>query len=1306
MYTGGASQASFSNIMEDQTKFSGHVVLFSLPAWGHLRPLCSLACKIVEERSDIAVTFFIAGALGPQVEAEISRYFPESGSKSQAHIRIVNIGGNGFEPFTLMPLIMQNLPVFHEKMINNEPLQCSATGKTFGAIRKPNVAVIDFILLPILQAFRRKTGKHIPIFAWQWAYCSSVLRISGPEELGGVGDVASVARKQAEATGGQYEAILDELYRPATGNLITVPELPPMRCDTTPSPENLLIGAARRQFRKKLSKGLIFYSSYIFSRECDGFLAVSSPVFEAESLNAMRAWLAETNRPIYAIGPLMPPGVGGVGLSETSKKAEVSFGTLFWPPKDEYVLIFVDAFMELDVPFVLSWHPTKEVQVPESFMEKVKQSGLGLVSKWCPQQTILNHKATGWMLTHCGQNGVTEALTQGIPIMAWPLEADQPSNAAHLTLNLDVGFELIEVRTGYGLRPLHRGVTPKGTIEAVAAEARDVLRRAQGPEGARKRRNAKKLRDDLRKEWDEGGNALTNLRQFLDNLCPSKSRGVESETNAVRVSAPTALSSKSSLSKTWMVQFEVSSHTSLTHPDLHRIENEHTSSYTTSVSVTFQLITLFMPYRAVVKASGLSKCPIRTRKYYALVHIDSGETYRTKTVRSRNPKWKEPFDLVARDPSMIVIVDIFQVINEAEKIIGRASVSVSECFQPEFQNIERSYDLSDASNQKAGKLKVSLSTHIRGSTEAVALDAHLPITGLQAIVLPVVTIASLGLNILVLESLMQGIAASHVSTPFGVGIAGIVIDVGSNVIASDSFSTVMGFLTRFVEIGNMVAEVHPYAKFVWDVLTSMRRVLKAQQDQDDKVKQLWATILDTLDFMKQAEDAEIPERIKGVEKTVQAIMKQIYDCALFLRRYGEEGFKGRTLNNASTAKTDDSIQQFTDAFADLRIRFRERIDLDKWRVARTMKDGVLQLVTKTDQLIDIAERNDLKDLPGAKLPDVQWDPSRACMLGTRTQIIGDIISWVHNPDSERILWLSGAAGTGKSSIANSIAEPLDSVGRLGASFRFDRQTATIETRGQLFGNLCHQLALYDGQLRTAILTAINKTNIYGMSLRDQARKIIVETTRSSEIVGPVVIIIDALDECGDDHSTIEPTRGTLVQAIVEELPKLSSSIKVLITSRDEGIISNLFTQCRQCFSWTMHDVQSTEEVILKYVQHQMSLICQSHGTCLDNWPGAAKETEIAHYADGLFIWADIACTHIGQGDPAIQLSRLLKSAGKIKTVGSRLEKLINHVFHHSLQEAIGANEWHYVVDSIVTLKTPLTLEEMDTLLGLSEELSD
>jgi hypothetical protein len=64
------------------------------------------------------------------------------------------------------------------------------------------------------------------------------------------------------------------------------------------------------------------------------------------------------------------------------------------------------------------------------------------------------------------------------------------------------------------------------------------------------------------------------------------------------------------------------------------------------------------------------------------------------------------------------------------------------------------------------------------------------------------------------------------------------------------------------------------------------QALKAQQDRDKKVRDLWDLVLETLGFMKQPEPLK---EIQGLEKTVQAIMKQIYDCALFLRSYGPGG---------------------------------------------------------------------------------------------------------------------------------------------------------------------------------------------------------------------------------------------------------------------------------------------------------------------------------------------------------------------------------------------------------------------------------
>ena len=63
----------------------------------------------------------------------------------------------------------------------------------------------------------------------------------------------------------------------------------------------------------------------------------------------------------------------------------------------------------------------------------------------------------------------------------------------------------------------------------------------------------------------------------------------------------------------------------------------------------------------------------------------------------------------------------------------------------------------------------------------------------------------------------------------------------------------------------------------------------------------------------------------------------------------------RTLRDSFTTKTDNAIQQLTDAFTDLKGRFRDRMNLDSWKIASTMKDGVLQLAATTNRLTEIGE---------------------------------------------------------------------------------------------------------------------------------------------------------------------------------------------------------------------------------------------------------------------------------------------------------------------------------------------------------------
>ena len=100
----------------------------------------------------------------------------------------------------------------------------------------------------------------------------------------------------------------------------------------------------------------------------------------------------------------------------------------------------------------------------------------------------------------------------------WPFSFDQPLNAVHLTSS-DVAYEVFNGRTGPGLRPIHRlGKAPEGTLDALREEAREILCKAFGEDGRRKRESLHALQRKVLEARSAQGSSTRQVQVLLESL--------------------------------------------------------------------------------------------------------------------------------------------------------------------------------------------------------------------------------------------------------------------------------------------------------------------------------------------------------------------------------------------------------------------------------------------------------------------------------------------------------------------------------------------------------------------------------------------------------------------------------------------------------------------------------------------------------------------------------------------------------------------------------------------------------------------
>jgi len=91
--------------------------------------------------------------------------------------------------------------------------------------------------------------------------------------------------------------------------------------------------------------------------------------------------------------------------------------------------------------------PDLHTLLSEGFLERTRGRGL-VVKLWAPQVEVLRHTATGVFVTHCGWNSVLEAIMAGVPMLCWPLYAEQKMNKVLMVEEIGIGVELAGWQNG------------------------------------------------------------------------------------------------------------------------------------------------------------------------------------------------------------------------------------------------------------------------------------------------------------------------------------------------------------------------------------------------------------------------------------------------------------------------------------------------------------------------------------------------------------------------------------------------------------------------------------------------------------------------------------------------------------------------------------------------------------------------------------------------------------------------------------------------------------------------------------------
>ncbi|KAJ3991915.1 hypothetical protein F5050DRAFT_1049234 [Lentinula boryana] len=570
---------------------------------------------------------------------------------------------------------------------------------------------------------------------------------------------------------------------------------------------------------------------------------------------------------------------------------------------------------------------------------------------------------------------------------------------------------------------------------------------------------------------------------------------------------------------------------------------------------------------------------------------------------------------------------------------------------------------------------------------------------------------------------LPGIRSSSNSSPqnCGVGVAGL----SSPTIPHDLYqknlerlpqsptqglnglaSTGWRVLRQTLSVTKEFSEVFPPLKAAIGGLLSIMEYVDMINDVQEDFSKL-ATRMERVNRILeryQTQEAELPRSVKDrFSEFSSALNGQIEIIRDKMRR----GAVKRTLEASSDSQELVQVVRTLTALVDeFTLDTALNIDINVAEIRSGM--GKLTIVAqKIDRFSQVNVEAIFRPIRSAlcQLDEYHHEEYKGCLPGTRTAILiraKETLRSALTSGDGQIFWLTGVSGSGKSTLSTSLVSALRADGLTVATFFCRRDQVDRRNPLRVIPTLAWYLASELPEFRTSLgpilleleegrkaLPTHPMAQLNTLLLRPLWDLANVHASRPC-LSPPVVILIDALDESD------ESTRLLLVDAFTSI--KLPVGVSIVLVSRKTRDLKQRLQSIPILLDLDQHlHGPDMDHDIRLYLENRLRDIREQQKEDA-KWPSEIEVSSLTKLADGLFIWAVIACNFIEQPSCCNELSRLLKS-----NVVVGIDDLYAYTLGYEFSKMHGKDAWvrdyRSVMGCIICSISPLSPTDIAFLLG-------